>query len=76
VGQLKGLSLNPRASTERGGPFQHVRCQIPPEEPVENRSTGRNLRPITLTLGTWAWVVVTLVVIAVLVWMMQVRLFD
>ena len=33
---------------------------------MANRAIGRDLRLITLNLGTWAWVVVTLLVIALL----------
>lgn len=39
-------------------------------------SNRRNLRPITLNIGTWAWVVVTLVILMVLVWIMQLRPSD
>jgi hypothetical protein len=36
---------------------------------MANRSTGRKLRLITLSLGTWAWVVSTLVVLVLLLWL-------
>jgi hypothetical protein len=36
---------------------------------MANRSTGRELRLITLGLGTWAWVVSTLVVLVLLLWL-------
>jgi hypothetical protein len=36
---------------------------------MANRSGGRNLRPITSTLGVWALVVVTLLIL-VLLWIM------
>jgi hypothetical protein len=39
---------------------------------MANSSTGRNLRPITLTLATWGWVVVTLLLLALIVVMARV----
>jgi hypothetical protein len=44
--------------------------------PVKNRSTGRNLRPITLTIGAWGWIALTLAILAVLVWIMLLPPFD
>ena len=43
---------------------------------MANRSAGRNLQPITLTLGTWGWVVGMLLFLGMLVWMAQARLFG
>ena len=43
---------------------------------MANSSTGRNLRPITLSLGTWGWVVATLVLLALIVVMAQARVFG
>lgn len=40
---------------------------------MANSSTGRNLRPITLTLGTWGWVVVTLLLLGLVVLLAQAR---
>jgi hypothetical protein len=36
---------------------------------MANRSTGRDLRLITLGPATWAWVVVVLLVLALLTWL-------
>ena len=43
---------------------------------MANSSTGRNLRPITLTLATWGWVVATLLILGLVVLMAQARLFS
>ena len=43
---------------------------------MAHRSVGRDLRLITLTLGTWGWVVVTLMLLALVVLMAQARLFG
>jgi hypothetical protein len=46
------------------------------EGPMANHSTGRDLRIITLGLGTWGWVVVTLLLLGLVVVMAQARLFS
>jgi hypothetical protein len=43
---------------------------------MANSSTGRNLRPITLSFATWGWVVATLVLLALVVVMAQARVFG
>jgi hypothetical protein len=40
---------------------------------MANRSTGRNLRPITLGLGAWGYVVATLVALVTLMWLETLR---
>ena len=34
------------------------------------------MRPVRLTLGAWGWIVLTLAILAVLVWIMQLSPFD
>jgi hypothetical protein len=41
-----------------------------------NRSAGRNLRIITLGPATWGWIVVTLMLLALVVLMAQMRAFG
>ena len=43
---------------------------------MPNRSAGRNLRPITLTFGAWGSIVATLVFLALIVWLAQLRIFG
>jgi hypothetical protein len=43
---------------------------------MANRSAGRNLQPITLTLGTWGWVVVTLLLLTLVGVMTLARVFG
>jgi hypothetical protein len=43
---------------------------------MANRSTARNPRLITLNAGTWGWVVVTLLLLALVVLLAQARIFG